>query len=48
MAVIKPHKIEDVREALTHLGIDGMTITEVKGFGRQKVKRKFIKAPNTL
>jgi nitrogen regulatory protein P-II 2 len=36
MAVIKPFKLEDVREALTALGIEGMTISEVKGFGRQK------------
>jgi nitrogen regulatory protein P-II 2 len=36
MAVIKPFKLEDVRQALTSIGIEGMTITEVKGFGRQK------------
>jgi len=36
MAVIKPFKLEDVREALTPLGVEGMTTTEVKGFGRQK------------
>ncbi len=35
-AIIKPFKIEDVKSALTELGIEGMTITEVKGFGRQK------------
>src|SRR6201997_1148561 len=35
-AIIKPFKLEDVREALTALGIEGMTVTEVKGFGRQK------------
>jgi nitrogen regulatory protein P-II 1 len=35
-AVIKPFKLDDVRDALTELGINGMTITEVKGFGRQK------------
>ena len=35
-AVIKPFKLEDVREALTDIGIEGMTVTEVKGFGRQK------------
>ncbi len=35
-AVIKPFKMDDVREALTDLGIQGLTITEVKGFGRQK------------
>ena len=36
MAVIKPFKLDDVREALTPLGVQGLTVTEVKGFGRQK------------
>ncbi|HKK29754.1 MAG TPA: P-II family nitrogen regulator [Alphaproteobacteria bacterium] len=36
MAVIKPHKLDSVREALTELGISGLTASEVKGFGRQK------------
>lgn len=35
-AIIKPFKLDDVREALTDVGITGMTVTEVKGFGRQK------------
>ncbi len=35
-AVIKPFKLEDVREALSEIGINGLTVTEVKGFGRQK------------
>ena len=35
-AIIKPFKLDDVKEALTELGIVGMTITEVRGFGRQK------------
>ncbi len=35
-AVIKPFKLDEVREALSQLGIQGMTVTEVKGFGRQK------------
>ncbi|MGL4859032.1 MAG: nitrogen regulatory protein P-II [Enterobacteriaceae bacterium] len=35
-AVIKPFKLDDVREALSEVGITGMTVTEVKGFGRQK------------
>ena len=35
-AIIKPFKLDDVREALTEIGITGMTVTEVKGFGRQK------------
>ncbi len=36
MAIIKPSKLDEVREALTSLGIAGMTVSEVKGFGRQK------------
>jgi nitrogen regulatory protein P-II 1 len=36
VAIIKPFKLEDVREALSEVGITGMTATEVKGFGRQK------------
>ncbi|KFB08721.1 P-II family nitrogen regulator [Nitratireductor basaltis] len=36
MAIIKPFKLEAVREALTELGIQGLTVTEVKGYGRQK------------
>ena len=36
MAIIKPFKLEEVREALLPLGVEGMTISEVKGFGRQK------------
>jgi nitrogen regulatory protein P-II 1 len=35
-AVIKPFKLDDVREALSSIGVSGLTITEVKGFGRQK------------
>ncbi|MDP8262797.1 MAG: P-II family nitrogen regulator [Candidatus Ancaeobacter aquaticus] len=35
-AIIKPFKMEDVKEALSTIGITGMTVTEVKGFGRQK------------
>jgi nitrogen regulatory protein P-II 1 len=35
-AIIKPFKLEDVKEALSSLGVEGMTVTEVKGFGRQK------------
>jgi len=35
-AIIKPFKLEDVKEALTGIGIEGMTVSEVKGFGRQK------------
>ena len=36
MALIKPHKLDQVREALTSLGVEGMPATEVKGYGRQK------------
>jgi nitrogen regulatory protein PII len=35
-AIIKPFKLDEVKEALTKIGIEGMTVTEVKGFGRQK------------
>lgn len=34
--IIKPFKLEDVREALSNIGVNGLTVTEVKGFGRQK------------
>lgn len=36
MAIIKPFKLDEVREALTAIGIQGLTVTEVKGYGRQK------------
>jgi nitrogen regulatory protein P-II 2 len=36
MAIIKPFKLDDVREALSEIGVQGITVTEVKGFGRQK------------
>jgi len=36
IAVIKPFKLEEVRDALTRIGVHGMTVTEVKGYGRQK------------
>jgi nitrogen regulatory protein P-II 2 len=36
MAIIKPFKLEEVRDALTNVGVHGMTVTEVKGYGRQK------------
>ncbi|MSS75898.1 MAG: P-II family nitrogen regulator, partial [Methyloglobulus sp.] len=35
-AIVKPFKLDDVREALSELGVSGVTVTEVKGFGRQK------------
>ncbi|MCC7305228.1 MAG: P-II family nitrogen regulator [Alphaproteobacteria bacterium] len=37
-AIIKPFKLDEVREALVALGVEGMTVTEVKGFGRQKAQ----------
>jgi len=36
MAIIQPHKLDNVREALAGMGVDGMTVSEVKGYGRQK------------
>ncbi|MBZ8135050.1 P-II family nitrogen regulator [Afifella sp. IM 167] len=36
VAIIKPFKLDEVREALTNLGVQGLTVTEVKGYGRQK------------
>jgi nitrogen regulatory protein P-II 2 len=35
-AIIQPHKLDDVREALSRIGVDGLTVTEVRGYGRQK------------
>ena len=35
-AIIQPHRLDSVRQALTELGIDGMTVTEVRGYGRQR------------
>ena len=40
IAVIKPHKLDDVRQALTALNVQGMTITEVKGYGRQRGQKE--------
>jgi nitrogen regulatory protein P-II 1 len=40
-AIVKPFKLEDVKEALGELGIEGMTVSEVKGFGRQKGHTEF-------
>jgi nitrogen regulatory protein PII len=36
--IIRPHKLDEVKEALSTIGVQGMTVTEVKGFGRQKGK----------
>jgi nitrogen regulatory protein P-II 2 len=41
IAVIKPFKLEDVRDALTAIGVQGLTVTEVKGYGRQKGHSEF-------
>ena len=41
IAVIKPFKLEEVRDALTAVGIQGLTVTEVKGYGRQKGRTEF-------
>lgn len=46
-AIIKPFKLDDVREALGEVGITGMTVTEVKGFGRQKGILSFTAVLNT-
>jgi len=36
VAIVKPHKLDDVREALTAIGVEGLTVSEVRGYGRQK------------
>lgn len=46
-AIIKPFKLDDVREALAEVGITGMTVTEVKGFGRQKATPSYTVAQST-
>ena len=40
VAIVKPHKLEDVREALTGVGVEGLTVSEVKGYGRQKGQKE--------
>ncbi|MFP4193516.1 MAG: P-II family nitrogen regulator [Desulfosalsimonas sp.] len=47
-AVIKPFKLDDVRQALTDIGIQGMTITEVKGYGRQKGHKEIYRGAEYL
>ena len=47
-AIIRPFKLEDVKIALVNSGIVGMTVSEVRGFGRQKDKSKDIEVPNLL
>ena len=46
VAIIKPFKLDDVRAALSEVGIQGLTITEVKGFGRQKAHTELYRGPN--
>ena len=45
-AIIKPFKVEEVRASLDEIGVSGMTMTEVKGFGRQKVIRSYTEEQN--
>jgi len=45
-AVVKPFKLDEVREALAEVGVTELTVTEVKGFGRQKGTRNCTAAPN--
>ena len=46
-AIIKPFKLEEVKDALGEVGIEGMTVSEVKGFGRQKGHTEITGAANT-
>jgi Nitrogen regulatory protein PII len=46
-AIIKPFKLDEVREALSEVGVTGLTVTEVKGFGRQKGTPSSTAAPST-
>ncbi len=46
-AIIKPFKLDDVRESLSEIGVQGITVTEVKGFGRQRATPSCIAAPST-
>ena len=45
-AVIKPFKLDEVRESLSEIGVNGLTVTEVKGFGRKRDIRNCIAAQN--
>jgi len=47
-AIIRPHKLNDVREALIEKGVNGMTIEEVRGFGRQKGHSEVYRGLNTV
>jgi nitrogen regulatory protein PII len=46
-AIIKPFKLDDVKKGLSKLGIQGMTVSEVKGFGRQRGHKEVYREPNT-
>lgn len=47
-AIIKPFKLDDVKEALSSVGVNGMTVTEVKGFGRQKGHKEIYRGAEYL
>ena len=47
-AIIKPFKLDEVKEALQDLGVQGLSVIEVKGFGRQKAIRNYTAEPNML
>lgn len=47
-AIVKPFKLDDVREALSDIGVQGITVTEVKGFGRQKATLNYTVVQNML
>ncbi|MEW6113278.1 MAG: P-II family nitrogen regulator, partial [Thermodesulfobacteriota bacterium] len=47
-AIIKPFKLDDVKNAVTALGVQGMTVTEVKGFGRQKGHKEIYRGAEYL
>ena len=47
VAIIKPFKLDEVRQALTEIGVHGMTVTEVKGYGGRRATPKSIAAPST-
>ena len=47
-AIIKPFKLDEVREALSEIGVQGITVTEVKGFGRQKAIQSCTEEQSTL
>ena len=47
-AIIKPFKLEEVKDALSEIGVEGMTVSEVKGFGRQKGKEEIFRGSEHL